>query len=79
MSTELTSGWLCRDKRSAATQTPLHFLYINMQPEGVWWRGIIRMRHWACDDFTKLYDLVDANGPCALPRPGKCFEVDLEL
>ena len=71
-------GWLCRDKCGAlwfaANRIP------RLDEDGVWQPGPNDSDEWYdAEVFCADYDLTDNGKPCALPKPGRKFLVDMEL
>lgn len=77
-----TSGMLCRDKVDAGPDKAIAFFPTTSAAElqwGVWrwaslrsWIDLQRISVWTPEDWKKEYSIIP-------PKPGKCFEVDIEL
>ena len=76
---ELTSGWLVRDNPPFPHEPSVHFFFREdspwmASPEGNWHYKGMRTRTftWGVAAWCDIYDLKP-------PKPGECFECDVEL
>lgn len=79
MPTKMTSGVLCRDKNGKIA----FFLvgWPKMSKTGLWeeCHGEFK-KDWSLKTWNALYQLYDENGKkIPPPKPGECYEVEIQL